>query len=171
MAKKANGILACLSNSVASRARAGIVPLYLALVGQNLEFCVQFWAPHFKKDMEVLESVQRRAKEKFWALHYKKDIEVLKQAQRRVMEMKCPENKSNEEQLRELGVFGLEKRRLKRDLNTLYNYLEGGCSQVGVDPREPVTAGEDMASSCARSSGWREELETMSGIGTGCLWV
>jgi len=58
---RVNPILSFIKRSVTSRSREVILPLYSALVRTHPEYCIQLWSPQHRKDMDILQWVQRRA--------------------------------------------------------------------------------------------------------------
>ena len=60
-AQKVNHTLGCIKRSVASRVREVILSICSALVRPHLEYCIQMWSPQYRRDMDLLEHIQRRA--------------------------------------------------------------------------------------------------------------
>ena len=78
-------------------------PSLLCLCEAHLEYCVQVWGPQHRKDVELLERVQRRA----------------------TMMLRGLEHLSYEDRLKELSLLSLEKRRQQGDLLVDFQYFKG----------------------------------------------
>ena len=102
-AAKANQILGLIRRNIVYKEKELIIPLDKTLVRLHLEYCIQAWRPYRKKDIYMLERVQRRAT---------KMIQKLR-------------NISYEMRLKECGLTTLETRRLRGDQIEVFKILNG----------------------------------------------
>uniref|UniRef100_M3XLH7 Reverse transcriptase domain-containing protein n=1 Tax=Latimeria chalumnae TaxID=7897 RepID=M3XLH7_LATCH len=113
---KANKMLGVIKRTITSRKMEVITPLYRALVRPHLEYCVQFWSPRLRCDIESVERVQRRAT---------RLIEGM-------------EGLNYSERLQKLHMFTLEKRRMRGDMITVFKILHDPDTMVQDELFHPV---------------------------------
>jgi hypothetical protein len=101
--KKANRCLGMIARNIKFKSSDIILPLYRALVRPHLEYGVQFWNPTYKKDVDMIERVQRRATRMITGLRT------------------CP----YDERLRVTKLFSLKRRRLRGDLIQVFRIYKG----------------------------------------------
>ena len=102
-AAKGNQIIGLIRRNIVYKEKELIIPLYKTIVRPHLEYCIQAWRPYHKKDIDMLERVQRRAT---------KMIPKLR-------------NISYEMRLKECGLTTLETRRLRGDQIEVFKILNG----------------------------------------------
>jgi len=103
-------MLGLIRRNVNYKSKEVIRGLYNALVRPHLEYCVQAWSPYLKKDIRLLEQVQKNAV---------RIIPGLK-------------GDNYEDRLREIGLYSLKRRRLRGDLIEVYKMFQG-ISKVKLD--------------------------------------
>ena len=101
--KTANKLIGFIGRTFEHKSEKVIRTLYNSLVRPHLEYCVQFWSPYYRKDIDKLERVQRRVTKMIPRLR----------------------NKPYEERLKELNLFSLSKRRLRGDLIEVFKMFKG----------------------------------------------
>ena len=79
-----------------------MVPLYKALVRPHLDYCIQAWRPHLRKDIDRLEKIQKATK----------IVEGLT-------------NWKYGDKLKELGLTTLETRMIRADMIEVYKIFRG----------------------------------------------
>ena len=99
-AAKGNQIIGLIRRNIVYKKEL-IIPLYKTIVRPHLEYCIQAWRPYRKKDIDILERVQRSAT---------KMIQKLR-------------NISYEMRLKECGLTTLETRRLRGDQIEVFKIL------------------------------------------------
>ena len=101
--KNANKLVGFIGRTFEFKSEKVILTLYNSLVRPQLEYCVQFWSPYYRKDIEKLEKIQRRVTKMIPRLR----------------------NKPYEERLEALNLFSLTKRRIRGDLIEVFKIFHG----------------------------------------------
>jgi len=101
--KKANAMLGMIKRNIHFKSKEVIVKLYKSLVRPRLEYCIQAWNPHLRRDIDMLERVQKRAT---------KLIEGYK-------------NIAYNDRLEKTGLTTLENRRIRGDLIQVFKIVKG----------------------------------------------
>ena len=101
--KKANKALGIIKRNIKYKTKFNIMQLYKSLVRPHIEYAVQFWNPHYRKDIVMVEKVQRRATTLIPELSYL----------------------SYESRLKELKLTTLEERRTRGDLIQVFRIVKG----------------------------------------------
>ena len=104
-ASKGNQVIGMIRRNITYKDKSLILPLYKAigLVRPHLEYCIQAWSPYLRKDIDMLEKIQRRATKLIPGL---RDLRY-------------------EERLKECGLTTLETRRLRGDQIEVFKILNG----------------------------------------------
>ena len=102
-ASKGNQVLGMIRRNITYKEKSLIVPLYKAIVRPHLEYCIQAWSPYLRKDIDMLEKIQRRATK---LIPEMRDLRY-------------------EERLKECGLTTLETRRLRGDQIEVFKILNG----------------------------------------------
>ena len=108
-ASKGNQIQGMIRRNITYKEKGLIVPLYKAIVRPHLEYCIQAWRPYLRKDIDMLEKVQRRTTKLITGL---RDL-------------------SYDDRLKECGLTTLETRRLRGDQIEVFKILNG---HENIDP-------------------------------------
>ena len=102
-ASKGKQVHGMIRRNITHKEKSLIVPLYKAIVRPHLEYCIQAWSPYRRKDIDMLEKIQRRATKLIPGL---RDL-------------------SYEERLKECGLITLETRRLRGGQIEVFKILNG----------------------------------------------
>ena len=101
--KTANKLVGFIGRTFENKSERIILKLYNSLVRPHLEYCVQFWSPYYRKDIDKLERIQRRITKMIPRLR----------------------NSPYEQRLQELKLFSLSKRRMRGDLIEVFKIFKG----------------------------------------------